>query len=181
MLLVGLVLAAYGSALTADFVNWDDDTHVYENPRVTAPDGLLRMWSDASSPGPYPILYAGYYLEWRLAGGAPWPFHLDNVLLHAGNAVLLGVLARQLALPAVAAWLAAALWALHPMHVESVAWVTERKNVLYVFLWLGSLLLYLRARDAWRLAYPLSILLFALALLSKGAAISLPAALVLVE
>src|SRR5262249_61137368 len=76
----------------------------------------------------------------------PWLFHLDNVLLHAGNAVLVGVLAGELGMAAPASWLTAALWALHPAHVESVAWITERKNVLYVFFWLGSLLLYVRSR-----------------------------------
>src|SRR5207244_5211506 len=115
----------------------------------------------------------------------PWLFHLDNVLLHAGNALEVGLLAGELALPAPAGWLAAGLWALHPAHVESVAWITERKNVLYTFFWLGSLLLYLRWRraDARRapLLYAASLLLFVLSLLSKGAAMTLPAAFVLLD
>src|SRR5437879_4702766 len=183
-LLLALVVAAYGPALRADFVNWDDPIHVYENPRVTAPDALRRSWSDGRNPGFYPVLFALYRLEWLAADHRPWLFHLDNVLLHAGNALEVGLLAGELALPAPAGWLAAGLWALHPAHVESVAWITERKNVLYTFFWLGSLLLYLRWRraDARRapLLYAASLLLFVLSLLSKGAAMTLPAAFVLV-
>jgi len=184
-LLLALVVAAYGPALRADFVNWDDPIHVYENPRVTAPDALRRSWSDGRNPGFYPVLFALYRLEWLAADHRPWLFHLDNVLLHAGNALEVGLLAGELALPAPAGWLAAGLWALHPAHVESVAWITERKNVLYTFFWLGSLLLYLRWRraDARRapLLYAASLLLFVLSLLSKGAAMTLPAAFVLVD
>jgi tetratricopeptide (TPR) repeat protein len=178
VILAVIAVAVYARTLRADFVNWDDPIHVYDNPRVIEPGGLLRSWSDGSDPGPYPILYTAYWLEWRLAGGAPWLFHLDNVLLHAANAVLLGLLVRGLGVPLAASWLVAALWALHPAHVESVAWVTERKNVLYVFLWLAALLLHLRPG---RMAYASSLLLFAGALLCKGAAMTLPAAIVLVD
>ena len=148
VLLLALVVAAYEPTLRADFVDWDDPIHVYENPRVTAPDALRRSWSDGRNPGFYPVLFALYRLEWLAADHRPWLFHLDNVLLHAGNALEVGLLAGELALPAPAGWLAAGLWALHPAHVESVAWITERKNVLYTFFWLGSLLLYLRWRRA---------------------------------
>jgi len=184
-LLVALVVAAYGPALRADFVNWDDPVHVYENPRVIAPDALRRGWSDGREPGFYPVLFAVYRAEWRAAEGRPWLFHLDNVLLHAGNALLVGALAGALGMPALASWLVAALWALHPAHVESVAWISERKNVLYTFFWLSSLLVHLRWRraDSSRapFVYAGSLLLFALSLLSKGAAMTLPAALVLIE
>ena len=186
-LLALLIAAAYGPVVRADFLNWDDNTHVYENPRVVAPDGLRRSLHDASEPGLYPVLFTTYYLEWRAAGGKPWLFHVDNVVLHAANAALVGMLAAELGMAAIACWLVAALWALHPVHVESVAWITERKNVLYVFFWLVSLLVYLRhsaARPGGRRArvlYGASLLVYALALLSKGAAITLPAAIVLVE
>ena len=146
-LLVVLVIAVYSPTLQADFVNWDDQDHVSENLRVTEPGGLIRSWYDTESPGFYPITYTTFYVEWRAAGGAPWLFHLDNVLLHSCNMLMVALLARRLGLPGSAAWLVAALWALHPVGVASVAWVTERKNVLYVFFWLGSLLLYLRWAD----------------------------------
>ena len=183
--LVVLVVVVYGAAPRAAFVNWDDGVHVYENARVTAPDALRRSWSAACIPGFYPILFGTYRLEWLAASRQPWLFHLDNVILHAVDALLVGLLAAELGLGSLAAWFAATLWALHPAHVESVAWVSERKNVLYVLFWLGSLLVWLR----WRrgdgrpapLAYAVALLLFALSLLSKGAAVTLPAALVLLE
>jgi tetratricopeptide (TPR) repeat protein len=181
VLLIAFVLAAYGATLRADFVNWDDPVHVYENQRVTAPDALRRSWSNGTNPGFYPILFGTYGLEWRAAGGKPWLLHLDNVLLHAVNTLLVGALARELGMSPMASWLVAGLWALHPAQVESVAWITERKNVLYTAFWLGSLLLYSRWRRAGVSNYAGSVLLFALSLLSKGAALTLPAALVLVE
>ena len=183
-LLVALVLAVYSPILHADFVNWDDPTDVYENPRVIAPDWFRRIWSDGSAPGFYPVLFIIYRLEWLAAAHQPWLFHLDSVLLHAGNALLVGALAGELGLPALASWFAAGLWALHPVQVESVAWITERKNVLYTGFWLAALLLYLRSRRAGArapLLYAGALVLFVAALLSKGAAITLPAAFVLVE
>jgi tetratricopeptide (TPR) repeat protein len=171
--------------MRAEFVNWDDQAHVYENARVTAPDAFLRSWKDGREPGFYPVLYGIYTAEWDLGRHAPWLFHVDNVLLHSANAVLVGVLAGQVGMRPVAAWLAAALWALHPVHVESVAWVSERKNLLYVLFWFGSLFFFLRAEraDAIRswLLYAGSLAVYVLSLLSKGAAMTLPAGIVLVE
>src|SRR5207245_10106629 len=103
--------------------------------------------------------------------------------MHAASAVLIARLGVALGLTPVASGLAAALWALHPMQVASVAWVSERKNVLYVLLYLASLSLFVVSsadRRGSRIAYVASVGLFALALLSKAAAITLPAAIVLV-
>src|SRR3989442_14582558 len=130
-LLLVLVVAAYGPALRADFVNWDDPIHVYENPRVTAPDALRRSWSDGRNPGFYPVLFALYRLEWLAADHRPWLFHLDNVLLHVGNALLGGALARELAMSAVAGWLAAGVWAVPPAAVQSGGPGHRAKNALF--------------------------------------------------
>jgi hypothetical protein len=187
VLLVLLVLVAYAPTLENDFVRWDDLDHVIQNERVVAPDGLLRSWVETQSPGFYPITYTTFFFEWRAAGGKPWLFHLDNVLLHALSALFVLQLCRRLGLDAVTSWFVAAVWALHPLQVASVAWIAERKNVLYVFFWLASLLLYLRAQSApvgsatRRLAAGGSVVLFALGLLSKAAAMTVPAAIVLVE
>src|SRR2546422_8058901 len=80
-----LVFAAYAPSQRAEFVNWDDPIHVYENPRVTAPDALRRSWSDGRNPGFYPVLFALYRLEWLAADHPPWLFHLPNLLPHARN------------------------------------------------------------------------------------------------
>src|SRR5207249_719027 len=120
---------------------------VVENPRVVAPGALVRSWTDGSEPGRYPVLYTLYWAEWRLAHHAPWLFHLDSVVGHAGNAILVGALASALGMAPASCGLVAALWALHPAHVESVAWIAERKNILYAFFWLASLLVFPRALD----------------------------------
>src|SRR3989475_12884524 len=94
-LLFALVVAAYGPALRADFVNWDDPIHVYENPRVTAPDALRRSWSDGRNPGFYPVLFALYRLEWLAARHPPGLFPFANLLLPARTALAGGPLARE--------------------------------------------------------------------------------------
>jgi Tfp pilus assembly protein PilF len=136
-------LAAYRPALKAGFV-WNDDTYVTENPTLDGLRGLRLIWTDAKANEQYyPMVFTSYWIEKRLWGLSPLGYHLVNVLLHAANALLLWALLARLGLPG-AGW-AAALFALHPMCVESVAWVTERKNTLSVFLSLLAMLAYLAA------------------------------------
>jgi tetratricopeptide (TPR) repeat protein len=178
--IVAATLVAYLPALGAGFV-WDDDDYVTNNPLLRDPDGLARTWFSADAPSQYfPLVYTSFRLEYALWGLDPFGYHLVNVCLHAANALLAwGVLAR-LALPG--AWLAAAIFALHPVHVESVAWITERKNVLSTFCFLGALLAWLRfALDgAGKRWWILSFGLYVLALFSKTTACTLPAAQLLV-
>ncbi|HJQ85010.1 MAG TPA: hypothetical protein VKA21_13085, partial [Candidatus Binatia bacterium] len=133
VLLVALVAAAYSGTLRAGFVVWDDDDHIYENPHVLARSGYTRAWGGWRDPSFYPLTFTTFWLEWRAAKGQPWLFHLDNVALHAANGVLAGLVAEAAGLGPGPAWAAAGLWALHPVAVASVGWVTERKNVLCVF------------------------------------------------
>jgi tetratricopeptide (TPR) repeat protein len=179
-----LVLAtslAYGPALRGGFV-WDDDGYVTENPLLVAPDGLRRIWlspTEIHPPQYYPLTYTTLWLERRLWGLEPRGYHLTNVVLHTTNALLLWALLARLAVPC--AWLAAAVFALHPVHVESVAWVTERKNVLSGAFALAAALVYLRARPrsgAW--GPTLAALLFLGAMLSKSVVCTLPGALLVV-
>jgi tetratricopeptide (TPR) repeat protein len=131
LVLVAAVLLAYQPVWQAGFI-WDDDVYVTHNRLLTAPDGLKRIWFSLDSPSQYfPLVYTVLRLErtaWGLASGG---YHWVNILLHAANALLLWGLLRRWRLPA--AWLAAAFFALHPVEVESVAWVTELKNVLSLF------------------------------------------------
>lgn len=144
-LLVLAAVAAYVPALKAGFV-WNDDTYVTENPTLDGLGGLQLIWTDTKANEQYyPMVFTSYWIEKRLWGLAPLGYHLVNVLLHAANALLLWALLARLRLPG-AGW-AAALFALHPMCVESVAWVTERKNTLSLLLSLLAMLAYLAARD----------------------------------
>jgi tetratricopeptide (TPR) repeat protein len=179
-----LVLIAYLPAYGAGFI-WDDDYYVLENTTLQSLQGLKHIWLDLfATPQYYPLVHTSFWLEYRLAGPSPHLYHFTNVALHAANAVLLWRIMLHLRIPGP--WLIAAVFALHPVQVESVAWITERKNLLSGFFYLWSALLYLRfSRQAdeeaspWRM-YGASFLLYVAALLSKSVAASLPAALLLV-
>ncbi len=189
LLIAGSASLAYLPALRAGFI-WDDDAYVFNNPVLTAPDGLRRIWFDArSSPQYYPLTFSSFYLEHRLWGFNAVGYHVVNVVLHAAGAVLVWRVLRELGVPG--SWLAAALFALHPVEVESVAWVTERKNTLSGLLALAALWAFLRARPLGRAGamevprplhwgwYGLSLGLFALALLSKSVVAMLAVVLLL--
>jgi protein O-mannosyl-transferase len=185
-LLLVLAIAAYAPALRAGFV-WDDDYHVTKNPTLADGRGLARIWLDpGATPQYYPLTHTTFWIEHRLWGFAPLGYHLVNILLHGGCAFLLWRVLLGLEMPG--ALFAAAVFLLHPVHVESVAWVSERKNVLSGALALGAVLAWLRfappatpdeerpARGPAR-AGALSALLFVLALLSKTVTSTLPVVL----
>ena len=173
---------AYLPAMHAGFV-WDDDHYVTENPLLTAPDGLWRIWFSLHRQSQYfPLTFTTLRLEHMLWGLNPVGYHAVNVLLHGVNACLVWVVLRRLALPG--AWWAAAIWALHPVNVESVAWVTELKNTQSTLFSLLALLAWLKFTETatarpWAF-YALSLFLYSLALFSKTTACTLPAAMLLV-
>ena len=179
-LIVLLVFLAYLPALRGGFI-WDDDAYVTNNPLLTAPDGLKRIWFSMDSPSQYfPLTYTVFRIERSLWGLNPAGYHGVNILLHAINALLVWLLLKRLSVPG--AWLAAALFALHPVEVESVAWITELKSVLSLFFILLTLCCWVefvgeRSKRFW---YGLALVLYALALLSKTTACTLPAALLLI-
>jgi tetratricopeptide (TPR) repeat protein len=179
--ILALVFACYYPSLHGEFL-WDDDSNVSENPTLRSLDGLRRIWaSPFANQQFYPLTHTSFWVEHQLWG--PWPtgFRITNVALHGLVAVLLWTALRRLSVPA--AWGAATIFALHPVHVESVAWITERKNLLSAVLYFGALLAYLRfagldgrRRPGWS-AWALSLGLFACALLAKTAVLTLPLAL----
>ncbi len=180
--IVVAALLAYAPAIIEGGYIWDDDDYVTENELLAADDGLRRIWLEPSaSPQYYPLVFTSFRLEIALLGGGPLVHHLTNVLLHALNAFLLFLLLRAFGLRG--ALLTALLFALHPVHVESVAWITERKNVLSGFFGLLALLLFVRADRRPRLVgglYGLSLVCFLLALFSKTVVATLaPSLLVL--
>jgi protein O-mannosyl-transferase len=170
--------AAYGPALSGGFV-WDDESHV-TRPELRPLHGLWRIWFEPGATQQYyPVLHSAFWVEHRLWGDAAVGYHLANLLLHLTACILLYQVLRRLSVPG--ALLAAAVFALHPVCVESVAWVSEQKNTLSTVFYLGAALAYL-AFDEKRQAgkYALAIGLFILALLSKSVTASLPAAILVV-
>ena len=182
--IIGACILAYIPAIKAGFI-WDDDLYVTENPLLTAPDGFHRIWFSNDSPSQYfPLTYSTYWVEHRLWGFNPMGYHVVNVAIHIINALLVWLVLRRLSIPG--AWFASAIFALHPVNVESVAWITERKNVLMLLFSLLSVLCWMKfaldnksVRRA-NLFYAGSLFLYVLALYSKTTACTLPAALVLI-
>lgn len=177
-----VTVLVYRHAWSAGYI-WDDDVYVTQNKLLTAPDGLRRIWFSLDSPSQYfPLVYTTFRFEYALWGLNPVGYHLVNILLHAANALLVWRLLLALRVPG--AWLAAGLFALHPVHVESVAWITERKNVLMGLFFLLSLLAWVRFAEKETKGagkyYGLAFLFYALALFSKTTACTLPAALLLI-
>ena len=181
-LLVLLAMLAYLPAFRAGFI-WDDDAYVTENLLLVGPDALQRIWFSAHHQSQYfPLAFTTLWIERTLWGLHPLGYHAVNVALHTINALLVWTLLRRLAVPG--AWLAAAAWALHPVNVETVAWVTELKNTQSTLFYLLALLAWMKFTSAGasraRRSYGLALLLCALALLSKTTACTLPAAMLVV-
>src|SRR5665213_149199 len=177
-LLFTAVFAAYFPARDGGRL-LDDHLHI-TRPELQSLGGLGRIWFDVGATQQYyPVVHTAFWLEHRLWGDAVAGYHLINVLLHATAAALLVVLMRRLRLPG--GWLAAFVFALHPVCVESVAWIAEQKNTLSTVFALGASIAYLDfdERRYWR-RYGSAFGLFALALLSKTAVVTVPGALLVV-
>ena len=182
LILCALTFVVYQPAWNGGFI-WDDDDYVINNELLAAPDGLRQIWFSLNSPSQYfPLVYTTFRIEHALWGLNPSGYHWINLLLHVANALLVWRVLVRLKVPS--AWLAGAIFALHPVQVESVAWITERKNVLMGFFFLLTLLAWIafvdeRTKRPWRF-YGLALILYALALSAKTTACTLPAALLLI-
>jgi tetratricopeptide (TPR) repeat protein len=191
-ILILLPVLAYIPAYDAGFFS-DDESEIVRNERLRTPDGLGEIWTDLEGTDGlfYPLTFTTFWLEYRAWGASPAGYHIDNVLLHSVNALLVWLVLRRLGLPG--SWLAGAVFALHPVNVETVAWVTERRNTLSTLFFLVSLLAYFGGRPSLgargvetsvrsrrrSFTYLLSLAFFAAALLSKSATLSLPAVILL--
>src|SRR5437773_859326 len=182
VLLAALTIFAYYPAWHGGFL-WDDDDYIINNKLLTAPDGWQRIWFSLDSPSQYfPLTYSTFRIEHAFWGLNPTGYHWVNLLLHIANAMLVWSVLARLKVPG--AWLAGGIFALHPVQVESVAWITERKNVLMAFFFLLTLLAWIafineRTKRRW-LFYGLALILYLLALSAKTTACTLPAALFLI-
>ena len=179
MIFVALLLAYLPAILKGGFI-WDDDAFVTGNSLLKSMEGLRKIWFELGATTQYyPLTYSSLWLDYHLWQLRPSGYHTVNVLLHGLNVILLFKILRRLEVPG--AWLAAAVFALHPVEVESVAWIAERKNVLSGACCLGAALAYLNFdRDRqWRF-YAGALVLFILGLLAKTVIATLPAALLVV-
>jgi tetratricopeptide (TPR) repeat protein len=194
MLLFAAAFAAYWPALHGGLL-WDDSGHITRTD-LQSIHGLWRIWTELGATQQYyPILHSAFWLEHRLWGDAMFGYHLANVALHATSAYLVVLILRRLAIPG--ALLAGAVFALHPVGVESVAWISEQKNTLSAVFYLSSALMYFDSVAQGKTVaqgfspvqpYPwwaehrywFAFLLFVLAVLSKSVTATLPAALLVV-
>src|SRR5713101_4418635 len=181
LFLIALVLIAYARVFNAGFI-WDDESHLTQNPCIIGPLGLKEIWTSARAVY-YPLVLTSFWSLHKLVGLSPSPYHILNVLLHVASAILLWRVLRQLDVRG--AWLGAVLWALHPVMVQSVAWVTELKNTQSCLFYLLSIFWFLKV-DAeetgerarwWRFGW--ALLFFVMAIVSKPSTIMLPAVLAL--
>ena len=200
-----VTLLAYLPSLSGDFI-WNDSDYV-TSPALRSLDGLGRIWTEPGATQQYyPLLHSAFWVQHRLWGDHPLGYHIVTLLLHAGSAVLFALVLRRLlgndsgpSTPPRASdsrstaagharrryagveWLAALLFALHPVHVESVAWITEQKNTLSLAFYLAAALVYLRFDETRRpRTYVAALALFILSMLSKTVTATLPAAILVV-
>lgn len=180
-----IVFTAFYPCLRNGFCNVDDDCYVYRNPLITnfSWNGIARIFVSAGYTVLYtPLVFLSYAIEYHYFELNPFPYHLTNLILHMCNCVLAFWFVFALARSIPLAFATALLFGIHPLRVESVAWITERKDVLYAFFFLGALVCYLRRRSRrTRGSYCLLVLFFILAILSKPVALVLPFALLLCD
>lgn len=184
--LAALVLATFGKAVTYKFVNFDDNEYVYSNPVVSRGltlKGAVWAFSHAYSANWHPITWLSHMLDCELYGLNPGGHHLTNVLLHTLTVIALFLVLRQMTGALWRSAFVAAVFAIHPLRVESVAWVAERKDVLSGLFFVLTLGAYLRlVRHPWSFGrYGLVLFLFALGLMCKQMLVTLPIVLLLLD
>jgi tetratricopeptide (TPR) repeat protein len=175
-----------------DFINYDDTDYVAKNPRIQegfTSSAIQWAFTESHSSNWHPVTWLSHMLDWQLFGKNAGGHHMVNVMFHIANSLLLFVLLRRMTQTTWPGAFVAALFALHPLHVESVAWVAERKDVLSTFLWLLTTWHYVRFAQARHalpprrsaLDYSLALLFFALGLMSKPMLVTLPFTLLLLD
>jgi Flp pilus assembly protein TadD len=180
-----LTLVVYAPNLEADFVNWDDPSYVYDNwviMRLT-PLHLETIFSSYDQRNYHPLALLSYAIEYAIAGPDPRLFHAVNISFHLANVALVAWLFLLVTGSRTSALLVALLFGIHPYHVESVAWISERRDVLYTFFSLGSIIAWLyseRAGPRTRLLRRGAVFLFLLSCLSKGMAVTQPFVMLLI-
>ena len=190
LVIIVVTSCIYLRSLNNPFTRWDDSLYITENPEITTLHGdsiaytLKHTFSSYVQGNYHPLTMLSFCLEYQKYKLNPKPYHLHNLLLHLLNALLVFYLVWLITKQRWVAFITALLFAIHPMHVESVAWTAERKDVLYSFFYLAALccyVFYLQKEKKKALFYALTFLLFILAVLSKGMAVSLPIVLLAID
>ncbi len=174
----------FSPVLKNDFVNWDDGINVTENKNVNELDlqSVKEVFTHTVVGSYTPLTTLSFAVENHFSGLTPWVYHLNNLLLHLLCTLLVFIFLRQLGASLFVAFVATLLFGIHPMRVESVAWVSERKDVLYGLFYLLSLVFYISFHRTKKQAfYLLALVAFILALLSKIQAVTLPLILLLID
>ena len=191
-LLVLVTIALYWPAMRCDFINLDDPEFISGNPHVQGGltwEGVKWAFHDTERAGDWvPLLWLSHMLVWQLVGANPWGHHLINVLLHAANTALVFLVFRRMTGATWRSLLLAALFGWHPLRVESVAWVTERKDVLSTLFWMLGLLAYAKYSEATQAGnskqkvwYGAALAMFVLGLMSKAMLVTMPFVLLLLD
>ncbi len=184
VLLTIVVLICYGRIIEHEFLDWDDDHYILKNGyiRSLSFSHLKAMFSVRYLGNYHPLTLLSYAFDYQIAGLEPSQYLLSNLFLHLLNVLLVFSLIYLLSPQKTLALAVALLFAVHPMQVESVAWIAERKNVLYAFFFFLSLIMYIKyVKQTKPLFYASSVILFFLSLLSKATAVMLAPTLLLVD
>lgn len=183
--LAGLILCVYWQTQHHEFIDFDDQLYVTKNDLVRSGINLRSIagaFKDLQTGNWHPVTLLSHMLDWRLFGDEAGGHHWTNVILHILNAVLLFLLWRMMTGALWSSAVVAALFAVHPIGVESVAWIAQRKNVLSTFFWLLTMIAYVRyARDPVFKRYLLVLVFFVLGLMSKAMLVTLPFVLLLMD
>jgi len=184
--LAAIIWFVFGQTLRHEFVNFDDTTYVLENPQVArglTTDGIAWAFTHVHGSNWHPVTWLSHMLDSQLYGLTPKGHHLSNVLLHIATAIMLFLVLRHMTGALWRSAFVAAIFAIHPLHVESVAWVAERKDVLSGLFFMLTIAAYVRyARRPWSpYRYGLVVLLFAVGLMCKPMLVTLPFVLLLLD
>jgi len=175
----------YSRALFNGFASLDDDDYLFDNPYIKnfTFEAFKTIFTSFHLGNYHPLTTLTFWFEIHWYGANPLPFHILNVLLHLINTFLVYQLVKKLSEQEITSLFTAALFALHPLHVESVAWISERKDVMYSMFYLSALLIYLQYLTNGHKSkhYLLCLLLFVCSLLSKSAAVTLPVLLIAID
>jgi tetratricopeptide (TPR) repeat protein len=185
LILIASIAGVYGRTAGFDFVEFDDPTYVGNNPKVPGGlswDGVKWAFTTMHGANWFPLVWLSLMIDRQLFGTGAGGFHLTNVALHIANALLLFWVLRRYTKALWASFFVAAFFALHPLHVESVAWVAERKDVLSTLFWILTMLAYLRyVEKSSARRYTVMLVCFTLGLMSKPMLVTLPFVLLVMD